>query len=267
MSSKLATSHLYTLVFHLCLFVRVSGVSVFHDREIRAHKVLKCHDVQMVSSCSIADTIWSLKYSVRCIENHSMKTPSSKSVIRAQISSGVRRPMPPPPVPSPQKTDLTPATEHISLDSRTDSSPNTPGRHQAGSSTSLVRGEMNVPTGQGEESTYEQMRYLRELLMPPPIEGLVDWGIPPVTTEACGPTLEVWLHKPPTNVHSHPSMTRRSSPISTTSNARKTSISTPRSCPTSPSVTLTCMQSSWSLWTLTKAGQIIPRTCGIPGQG
>lgn len=207
MSSKTpASSHPYVPVFHLCLFVRVSGVSVFHDREIRVHKVLKCYDVQMVSSSPIADTLWSLNCSVWCIENHSMKTSSSKSAIRAQISSGVRRPMPPPPVPSPHKSDLTPGTERINLDSRSDSPPDTPARQaptQAGSSTSLARGDMNPSTSQGKESNYEQVRRLKELLMPPPIEGLVDWGIPPATTEPCGPTLEVWPHKPSTTVYSY----------------------------------------------------------------
>ena len=207
MSSKTpVSSHPYAPVFHLCLFVRVSGVSVFHDRENRVRKVLKCHDVQMVGSSSIADMLWFLNCYVRCIENHSMKTSNSKSAIRAQISSGVRRPMPPPPVPPTQKTDLTPATEHINLDSRSDSPPDTPTRQaptQAGSSTSLARGDMIAPTSQGERSIYEQMRSLRELLMPSPIEGLVDWGIPPATTEPCGPTLEVWLHKPSTTVYSY----------------------------------------------------------------
>jgi hypothetical protein len=123
-----------------------------------------------------------------------VRSSSSKSAIRAQISSAVRRPMPPPPVPTSQKTELTPATENMNLESRSDSQPNTPARHaptQAASSTSLARGDTNAATSQGGESNDEQMRRLRKLLMPPPIEGLVDWGIPPATAERCDPALEV----------------------------------------------------------------------------
>jgi hypothetical protein len=170
------------------------------------HKVLKCHDAQMVSSSPIVDTLWSLNCPILCIENLLTKPSSSKSAIRTQISSVVRRPMPPPPVPTPQKTDLTPATENMNLDPRLDSQPNGLA-HQAsthaGSLTSLARGNMNTSRSQGEETNDEQMRRLRGLLMPPPIDGLVDWGIPPATTEPCDTTLEVCLHKPSTTVYSN----------------------------------------------------------------
>ena len=177
--------------------------------------------------------------------------------------------MPPPTVLAPQKTDLTPATEDMDLNWRSDSQSSTPVRRapaQAGSSTPLARGDMNASTSQDEESSDEQMRRLRELLIPPPIEGLVDWGIPPATTEPCDPALEVCLHKTLYHCVLIFYMVRPSLPISTTSNTRKTSISTPPSCPTSPSVTLICTQNSWSLWTWMKAGQTTPKTCGIPVQ-
>lgn len=35
------------------------------------------------------------------------------------------------------------------------------------------------------------MSKIRQLLFPPPIEGLTDWGIPAESTEPCDPTLEV----------------------------------------------------------------------------
>ena len=193
-------------VFHLCVFVRVSGVSVFHDREIRVHKVLNCHDVQMVSSSSSAEILWSLSCPILCIESLSMRSSSSKSVVRAQIFSGPRRPMPPPPVLTPQKTDLTSATENMNLDSRLNSQSNTPARlppTEAGGSTPLARGDMKASTSQGEGDDEEQLQRLREILMPPPIEGLVDWGIPPATTKPCDPALEVCLYQPSTTVYSY----------------------------------------------------------------
>lgn len=197
-SSKLPSNpHPCAPVFHLCGFVRVSGVSVFHDREIRVHKILKCHNVQMVSSSPNVDTLWSLSCPGLCIENLSMRSSKPKSAILAQISSGLRRPMPPPSVLTPQKTDLTSATESMNLDSSLDSQSNTPARlapTQTEGPTSLVRADMEDPTSQGEENDDEQLRRLREILMPPPIEGQADWGIPPATTEPCDSALEVCLH-------------------------------------------------------------------------
>ena len=207
LSSELPRTPIHTRLCSIfAIFVRVSGVSVFLDREIRVHKVLKCHDIQMVSSSPSVDILWSLSYAILCIENLSMRSSSSKSAIRAQISSGLRRPMPPPPMPTPQKTDLTPTTENMNLDSRLDSQSNTPARLasiQARSLTSLARGDMKASTSQSEESTDEQLWRLRETLMPPPIEGLVDWGIPSATTEPCDPALEVCLHQPSTTVYSY----------------------------------------------------------------
>jgi len=136
-----------------------------------------------------------------------MRSSSSKSAIRAQISSGLRRPMPPPPVLTPQKTDLTSATENMNLDSRFGSQSNTPARlapTRAESSTLLARGDMKAPTSQDEGNDDEQLRRLREILMPPPIDGLADWGIPPATTKPCDPALEVRLHQPSTTMYSYP---------------------------------------------------------------
>jgi hypothetical protein len=199
-----------------------------------------------------------------------MRSSNSKSAIRAQIAAGLRRPMPPQPILTPQKTDLTSATENMNLDSRLGSQSSTPGRlapTEAGSSTSHVRGDMRASTSQGEENNDDQLRRLREILMPTPIEGLADWGIPPATTKPCDSALEVCFASALYHSILIRLMARRSSPISTTSNTRKTSISTPPSCLTSPSVTLTCTQNSWSLWMWTKAEQTTPRTCGIHAQG
>ena len=141
-----------------------------------------------------------------CIENLSMRSSNSKSAIRAQISAGLRRPMPPPPVLTPRKTDLTSATENMNLDSRLDSQPNTPARlalAQVESSALLARGGMKASTSQDEGNDDEQLRRLRELLMPPPIDGLADWGIPPATTKPCDPALEVCLYQPSTTVYSY----------------------------------------------------------------
>lgn len=193
-------------MFHLCVFVRVSGVSVFYDREIRVHKVLNCHDVQMVSSSPNVEILWSLSCPNLCIESLSMRSSSSKSAVRAQIFSGLRRPMPPPPVLTPQKTDLTSATENMNLDSRLNSQSSTPARlapPEAESSTPLARGDMKASTSQGEGDDDEQLQRLREILMPPPIEGLADWGIPPETTKPCDPALEVCLYQPSTTVYSY----------------------------------------------------------------
>ena len=62
---------------------------------------------------------------------------------------------------------------------------------------------MNASTSQGEESNDEQMRRLGQLLMPPPIDGLVDWGIPPATAEPCDPALEVSVYINPLPPYTH----------------------------------------------------------------
>lgn len=79
----------------------------------------------------------------------------------------------------------------MNLASRPNSQPNTPARPppaHAGSSTALLRGE-GSSTGTHQDA--EELGRLRELLLPAPIEGLEDWGIPPETSEPCDPALEV----------------------------------------------------------------------------
>ena len=85
----------------------------------------------------------------------------------------------------------------MNLDSRLNSQSTTPARlapNQTEGSTSLVKGDMEASTSQGEENDDEKLRRLREILMPAPIEGLADWGIPPATTKPCDSALEVCLH-------------------------------------------------------------------------
>lgn len=54
--------------------------------------------------------------------------------------------------------------------------------------------ETSLKTDQGEigyaEET-DEISQLRELLLPPPISGVIDWGIPPAASSPCDPAIQV----------------------------------------------------------------------------
>lgn len=61
--------------------------------------------------------------------------------------------------------------------------------------------------GQSEEPQDELSR-IRSLLRPPPISDLVDWGIPPESTEPCDPAIEVCLVRTDIYLTHHSSRTQ-----------------------------------------------------------
>jgi hypothetical protein len=56
--------------------------------------------------------------------------------------------------------------------------------------------EASLKTDQGEigyaEET-DEISQLRELLVPPPIPGVIDWGVPPAASSPCDPIIQVRL--------------------------------------------------------------------------
>lgn len=52
-----------------------------------------------------------------------------------------------------------------------------------------IAGQSNLP----DDEPPDEMSQIRALLLPPPIEGTEDWGIPPESTEPCDPALQVFF--------------------------------------------------------------------------
>ncbi|KAF8875064.1 HCNGP-like protein-domain-containing protein [Infundibulicybe gibba] len=52
---------------------------------------------------------------------------------------------------------------------------------------------MNISSSSSSVEPQDELSRIRAVLQPPPIHGLVDWGIPPESTEACNPALETKL--------------------------------------------------------------------------
>ena len=56
--------------------------------------------------------------------------------------------------------------------------------------------ESPLKTEQGEVGSTgetDEISHLRQLLAPPPIPGMIDWGIPPATSSPCDPVIQVRL--------------------------------------------------------------------------
>jgi hypothetical protein len=93
----------------------------------------------------------------------------------------------------------------------------------------------------------DEANRLRELLRPPPIPGIADWGIPPPSSTPPDPSLQVCMLAPPSpsaELSHYTSLFRLNSLSSPPSNHHpRRNTSTTRSCPTARSGTRICTPS------------------------
>jgi len=94
-----------------------------------------------------------------------------------------------------------PSNSHRNQHPRTHTSDDPPGFHRPigtepplPESTPAEEDPVNAPDEGPQPPFQEEMLRIRQLLKPPPILDVEDWGIPPESSNECDATLRVWYY-------------------------------------------------------------------------